>query len=334
MRQKRLIIADAGYYHCVNRVRGQNALFADDAAKRKLKRLIDRVSAFSGVEIKTFALMDDHFHLLVKVPQKRDVGDEELDTRMRSLYGDEKTNTLLASWELWAAKGEQVKVDAAKAALRKRMFNLSDFFKTLKERYSKDFNRNHDCSGTFWSERFKSILLEPGSVILTTLGTYIDLNPVRAGKTEKPEDYEYCGIGAAVRGDKSAREGIREIVSPSPALSDKRIEFDDALKIYKQVMEGENPVNAFASVKRKFVPGTNLKTETTEQVQNAAKLREKRREFIEGAVLGTLGFIAKFVLDIMVTASHLGRYSYKPWSDKSYAEFYHACRINRINRRP
>ena len=332
MRYKRLIGDGASYYHCASRVRGQNALLADNAAKMKLKRLIDKVSAFSGVEIITFALMDDHFHLLVKVPQKREVGDEDLVTRMRSLYGDVKTDTLLASWKLWTVKGEQIKVDETKAALRKRIFNLSDFFKTLKERYSKDFNRNHDCAGTFWSERFKSVLLEPESVILTTLGTHIDMNPVRAGKTEKPEDYEYCGIGAAVRGDKSAREGIREIVSPSPTLSDKRIGFSDALNVYKQVMEGETPANAFASLKQKFVPVTNSKTEAMERTQNAAKLREKRREFIEGAVLGTLGFVAKFVLDIMVTASHLGRYTYKPWSDKTYAEFYHARRINRLHR--
>ena len=41
------------------------------------------------------------------------------------------------------------------------MHDLSEFMKTLKQRFSIWYNRNHDKRlGTLWTERFKSVLVE------------------------------------------------------------------------------------------------------------------------------------------------------------------------------
>ncbi len=44
-----------------------------------------------------------------------------------------------------------------------RMHDLSEFMKTLKQRFSIWYNRNHDNRlGTLWMDRFKSVLVEEG----------------------------------------------------------------------------------------------------------------------------------------------------------------------------
>ena len=85
-----------------------------------------------------------------------------------------------------------------RAKLLARMGDVSVFMKTLKQRFSIWFNRNHDRFGTLWSERFKSVLVEGEREALGTVAAYIDLNPVRAGLVDDPKDYRFCGYGEAV----------------------------------------------------------------------------------------------------------------------------------------
>ena len=123
MRMRRMIAQGEGYYHVISRIAGQQFLM-DAVEKNALMRLMFNAAVFSGVEILTFALMDNHFHLLVKVPRAHEVDDAELVEKMRVLYGDAKTERILGDWEKWERKGLLFKVDGAKAALRRRMFDL------------------------------------------------------------------------------------------------------------------------------------------------------------------------------------------------------------------
>ncbi len=50
--------------------------------------------------------------------------------------------------------------------------------KLLKQRFSVWYNRSHQRYGTLWSERFKSVLVEAKSGVMT-VAAYIDLNAVR-----------------------------------------------------------------------------------------------------------------------------------------------------------
>ena len=51
------------------------------------------------------------------------------------------------------------------------------------------------------------MLLERGEAV-RMVAAYIDLNPVRAGLCENPEDYRWCSYAAAVAGEKEARRGL------------------------------------------------------------------------------------------------------------------------------
>ncbi len=71
-----------------------------------------------------------------------------------------------------------------------RMHSLSEFMKTLLQRFTRWFNRVHERSGTLWEQRYKSVIVESG-IAARTMAAYIDLNPVRAGMVMDPADYRW-----------------------------------------------------------------------------------------------------------------------------------------------
>ena len=207
MRRPRVKVEGEGFYHVVSRIGGRRFLI-DDAEKGILLSLIRAAAIFSGVELYTYAVMSNHFHLLVRVPRKQEVSNKELLRRMEALYGTPKFLKVLEKWEKWSGKGQEGRVEEEKSRLRARMYDLSQFCKTFKEAYTQDYNRRHDNTGTIWEGRFKSILLEGSWRTLMTVAGYIHLNPVRAKMVENAEDANNAGYGAACQGDTRAQAGL------------------------------------------------------------------------------------------------------------------------------
>ncbi len=235
MRRKRMVAQGDGYYHVISRIAGQEFLM-NAHEKDVLMGLMAKIAVFSGVEVLTFALMDNHFHLLVKVPREHEVDDVELVEKMRVLYGDTKTDRLLNDWEAWDRRGLTFKAIEAKEALRRRMFDLSQFCKTLKETYSMSYNHRHNHTGTIWGSRFKSIFLSPDYKTLVAVGAYIDLNPVRAEIVEGPSEYRWSGYGTAVRGNTLSRHGLCALVAA--AYARRKVAYEIALEVYTSAIDG------------------------------------------------------------------------------------------------
>jgi hypothetical protein len=102
----------------------------------------------------------------------------------------------------------------------------SEFMKTLKQRFTIWFNRNHNRFGPLWAERFKSTIIEGARnhhFALQMVAAYIDLNPVRAGMVKDPKDYRWSGYGEAASGNKKCLVGLRQAVSGASNLSDKQV---------------------------------------------------------------------------------------------------------------
>jgi putative transposase len=119
------------------------------------------------------------------------------------------------------SNGRDADAEALKARYTCRMYDLSEFVKTLKQRITMSYNRRHNRQGTLWESRFKSVLFEGSRRALWTLASYIDLNAVRAGIVSDPQDYRFCGYGEAVAGVKIAREGlVRVMQSPDGKMAD------------------------------------------------------------------------------------------------------------------
>ena len=58
----------------------------------------------------------------------------------------------------------------------------------------KGYKWRRNSRGYFWGDRFKSVIVDKGETLVNCL-TYIDLNPLRAGLVERPEDYRWNSLG-------------------------------------------------------------------------------------------------------------------------------------------
>ena len=191
-------------YHCVGRSVAGAMLFGD-LEKEILSGMLWKMAAFCGMEVITYCMMSNHFHVLIRVPEPQQLTDAQLLERLKGLYGSKGTLTVLAR----EALTERGKIDEdIRRKLLERMGDVSVFMRELKQRFSRWYNRHHERFGTLWAERFKSVVVENQPSSLEAVAAYIDLNPVRAGLVEDPKDYRFCGYAAAVAGNALARKGL------------------------------------------------------------------------------------------------------------------------------
>ena len=63
----------------------------------------------------------------------------------------------------------------------------------IKVGFARYYNRRHNRRGYFWGDRFKSVIVDKGETLVNCLA-YIDLNPLRAGMVDRPEDYRWNSL--------------------------------------------------------------------------------------------------------------------------------------------
>lgn len=210
MRQARVKVQQDAYYHVTSRCALQTFLLGPEE-KDMFVKMMRRAESFSGVEIVTYCVMSNHFHILVKVPGRRMVSEEELKDRITVLYGETKANRTFARWNAFREANMNSVVEEEQSAFRRRMYDISEFTKTLKQRYSVWYCANHQkedggkIEGTIWQGRFHSVLVEATQKALTAVAAYIDLNPVRAKIVKDAKVYRWSGYGAAKRGESKAK---------------------------------------------------------------------------------------------------------------------------------
>ncbi len=293
MRQRRLKVSGASaVYHCISRAVNGEFLF-DAISKERLRRQLWQVADFSGVEVLTYCLMSNHFHILIRVPDREEVvlSDRELVRRYAELYPEP---TPYQPMKVKYLK-EVLKRGGREAALWRRrllarMHDVSEFMKTLKQRYTIWYNDTHDRYGTLWAERFKSMVVERKEAALRVTAAYIDLNPVRAGIVEDPKDYRWSGYGEAVGGSPEAREGIAEAVWGS---IDGPLKWREASRQYRQLLYCAGALDAPQESVRGRIP-TEAWIKVMEEggkLPVAAALRCRVRYFTDGAVLGSKEYV-------------------------------------------
>ena len=302
MRSLRLKVQGSdAVYHCMTRTVNGERLF-DDREKEILRKIIWQVADFCGVRVLTYCLMSNHFHVLVEVPEMDSISDAELMRRYKVLY-PKPTKYQEASIKVLerdlAAGGEEA--EAVRHRLIVRMGDVSEFMKTVKQRFSIWFNKSHQRYGTLWADRFKSVLVEGSGNPLQTMAAYIDLNPVRAGIVDDPKDYRFCGYAEAVAhssgssqtGDSLAADGLLRVWGDNVG-SDKTPQA--ALQAHRSLLfgKGGDPFEA----KGRIMDRAKVAKVIEEQdgiLPRAAVLRCRVRYFTDGAILGSAEYVRGFV---------------------------------------
>jgi putative transposase len=285
MRQLRIkSLNQPACYHIICRItQGQHWL--GEAEKVYLTSLLHRVARYCGVEVLTFCVMSNHFHLLIRVPEKA-LADTKLTVlqmiaRVRHLYGNDAAEELALLSQLNPASSSAEQLTKLAAAHLGRMHELSIFMKLLKQRFTLWHNHRHGTRGTLWTERFKSVLVESretGNDPLAVVAAYIDLNPVRAKVVAAAEDYPYSGIGSAAGGNTESQNGI-------VALS-KTSDRTESLNRYQTWLAGA------------FCPASG-----SGATSSTSALHHQQAAFVKGAIIGS----AAFVLEMLTTLLTLRR---------------------------
>jgi len=185
----RLIVKEEdAVYHVMSRT-ALDGYVMGDVEKDFLLNLIKRLSKVYFAEVLGFCLMGNHFHLLVRMRPGSEFSKAEIKRRFKLYYGNDDKREL-----------EEEKIPA----LQEKWGSLSEFVKEIKQGFSRYYNRRHHRKGFFWSERFKSVIVDNGETLINCLA-YIDLNPIRAGIVEKPEEYRWCSLGYHAQTDNRDR---------------------------------------------------------------------------------------------------------------------------------
>jgi REP element-mobilizing transposase RayT len=161
-----------------------------DHRRSWIEERIGQLSSVFAIDVAAYAVMSNHYHLVVRIDEKRvqEWSDYEVLKRWTKIFAgplfvqryldkDQREN-------LSAAQLSQV--DEYIELYRARLCDLSWYMRVLNETIARKANAEDNCTGRFWEGRFKSQALLDEQAVLMAM-SYVDLNPVRACITEPPK---------------------------------------------------------------------------------------------------------------------------------------------------
>ena len=160
---------------------------------------INQLSRIFLIEICAYAVMSNHYHLVLRINAggAAALSDGEVVERWRELF---RGHLLVDRWKSGESMtgAELAVVKELIEAWRERLSDLSWFMRCLNEGIARRANEEDGCKGRFWEGRFKSQALLDDAALLSCMA-YVDLNPIRAGLSETPEQSDYTSISERIR---------------------------------------------------------------------------------------------------------------------------------------
>ena len=201
-----------GIYHLVSRIVWKEHAFDDDG-KEYFVDLMRKYESFTDLKVLNFCIMCNHVHIMVYVPPARpdELSDEQLLAQLRHIYSDEHVESVAEQLREARSIPDEDKrssaLDRIRTPFTRRMWNFSDFMKSLKQGYSRYYNKREGKEGALWQGRFTSIQVQ-GGWHARFIAAYIDLNPLRAGMIDDAIDYRWSGLGAAHGNVPTAKDAM------------------------------------------------------------------------------------------------------------------------------
>ena len=293
-------------YHCMSRiVNGDFVLKREE--REEFVRLMRLYEEFCEVQVIDYCVMSNHFHLLLEVPAPPACGgtswsDEQVLAQYEKLYSGAKMKKLRWELEHYRSQNNDRAAEAFRARCFARLWDLSEYMKSVKQCFTQWFNRKHGRRGVLWEDRFKNELVEEGHGA-RRVAAYIDLNPVRAGIVKDPKDYRWSGYGEAVVGGEKAREGLRRILFEEhrSRMNEDRAagelpNWKEVQKKYRVILFEEGEISPRDEARgRAGIP----KERVAEVLKEGGKLKEcdlmwcRTRYFVDGLVLGSEKFVTE-----------------------------------------
>ena len=268
--------------------------------------------------------MSNHFHILLRVPERPagEIGEtgeangaaaggpslDELLRRLEAAVGAEQMRQIRKNLELWERNGAQDLIEQWRQRQVDAMFSLSEYMKRVKQRFTRWYNKRTGRVGIFWEDRYRSTIVEDENKALRMMGTYFDLNPVRAGITNDPGSYRWSGYAESMAGNVKAQEGLARITgataervlgrglgqpAPVETSAQRRRRHLKALIHYRQMLglAGRPRTREDGKITRRGVSAKVQARLERETGVRREQLLQRVRHFTQGVIFGSRGFI-------------------------------------------
>jgi putative transposase len=275
----------AVYYHLYCRAAGREGEYPLQT-KEARGQMVSLLKFYQGVyqmRVAGFCMMGNHYHLVAEFAQYREMTRDELYKLACRLYRNEKTK--LAGWtgERWQQ-------------FNRRIFDVSEFMRNFQAAFARWYNGVNDRKGRFWGDRFKSTLLEDRAVMLNCL-LYVELNPVRAGIVLQPETYEGSSLFYREVKDDRWMIPLKELL---PAKSRQR-----ALVDYRAAIYYRGKLRSRSGEQE--IPDRVIREEEQRGFSAPGVYRKRFRHFVDGLVVGSEGFVLRYLKELREAGVYLRR---------------------------
>jgi len=201
-RKELISLADTPYYHITSRCVRRAFLcgvdhYSGQSYEHRRQWVVDRIrllSSLFAIDICAYAIMSNHYHLVLKAcPEQLDaLSDDDIIERWCALF---KGPLLIQHYRSGQdlKPYEQAAITDIVNVWRSKLASISWFMRCLNQPIARQANLEDQCTGKFWESRFTSQALKSEEALLSCMA-YVDLNPVRAGMAETPEQSEYTSI--------------------------------------------------------------------------------------------------------------------------------------------
>lgn len=206
-----------GFYHitsrCVRRtwLTGRDPVTGKDYSHRRdwiEARLLALTNVFT-VDVHGYAVMSNHYHIVIHYQPRaaRRLSDKEVARRWLTLFPPRPEENLEESIDTLAENTERI------AVLRERLGDLSWYMRCLNAPIARRSNIEDDCTGRFWDGRFRSIPL-PDERAVHACMAYVDLNPLRAGDTDRIEAPTHTSLSRRLEEANTRPELLDKAMAP------------------------------------------------------------------------------------------------------------------------
>ena len=178
-------------YHLMSRTNDRRFLFEKGEVRTRLVDALKRAAEFCGIRLRAYTALCNHFHVVARVTRTDEpVPEAELIRRVGVLKGEKAARELEERWTGMHAAGFEARLAEEQNRLRAQMNDISAFIKLFKEIFDRWYKGEREYTGSIWSGRFKSTLIEDGRYLATCI-KYVIYNSIRAGLVRQAKDYPW-----------------------------------------------------------------------------------------------------------------------------------------------
>ena len=185
------------------------------------------------------APQENIYHILTRGNNRKVIFKDESDyTRYIEIlkHYKEKYQFLLYHYALMGNHVHLVVETTAKGG------RLAEIMKGINLSYAQYYKKKYKHTGHFWQDRYKSIIISNDEYLLAC-GSYVELNPVRAGIAKDPKDYRWSSYLVYAYGQKDSVTDVHGIYQALAGDESKRKkkyrEFVRGMMATKKALRGE-----------------------------------------------------------------------------------------------